>query len=224
MKNSVIRLLGALAACALLTVPARADIIFNNFGPGDSYQQFQGQSVGGTRFRQDVGDRFVPTAASYTLDKVVLPLSLISGTDGVDVLFMTSVGGVPGSVLESWHVSALPPFGLLNPPTVLDSVLHPLLTEGVPYYVVATVPAGDNTNLVWNNNSTGDHGPLAIRFNGGAWFVINDALGRGALRVEGDVVPEPSALVLLGLGTLGLLGYARRGHLGLDVQRLEPAY
>jgi hypothetical protein len=209
MKHSAIHLIGCLGAWALLAAPARADIIFNNFGPGDTYRQFLGNSVGG-RFHQDVGDRFTPTAASYTLDRVVLPLTLIGGTDGVDVLFMTSVNGLPGSVLESWHVANLPPFGSTQPPTDLESVLNPLLEQGVPFYVVASVPLGESTSAVWNNNLVGDHGPLAIRQNGGSWFVINDALGRGALRVEGEVVPEPGTLALFGLGTLGLLGCARR--------------
>jgi hypothetical protein len=194
----------------LLSAPARADIIFNNFGPGDSYQRLLGQSVGG-RFHQDAGDRFAPLGSDYILDRVVLPLSLIGGTDGVDVLLMTSLNGVPGSVIESWHVATLPPFGSVHPPTVLDSLLHPLLTDCVPYFVVASVPLSDNTSLVWNNNAVGDHGPLAIRQNGGNWFVINDALGRGALRLEGDPVPEPSMVALVGLGGLVLAGWRRWG-------------
>jgi len=209
MKHRATCFLACLAAGVLFAAPARADIIFNDFGPGDSYQQFQGQSVGG-RFHQDVGDRFTPAGSDYILDRVVLPLGSISGTNGVDVLFMTSDNGVPGSVIESWHVTDLPRFGSAHPPTVLDSALHPLLSDGVPYYVVASVPLAENTSAVWNNNSVGDHGPLAFRSNGGTWFVINDALGRGALRVEGEAVPEPSSFALAAIGGLTLAGWRPR--------------
>jgi hypothetical protein len=191
----------------MLVESARADIIFNNFGPGDSYQHFSGQSVGGF-FHQDAGDRFAPVGNNYTLDRVTLALS-VGGPYGADILFMTSVNGLPGSVIESWHVPPTPPFVGSLPLTVLDSVLHPLLREDVAYYIVASVPVGQTSSGIWFNNSVGDHGPLAIRQRGGSWFVINDALGRGALRVEGEPVPEPSTVALVALGGLILAGWRR---------------
>jgi hypothetical protein len=209
MKTLAIHVFGGLAAWALLTAPARADIIINTFGPGDSYQPFLGQGVGLPNY-QDVANRFTPTNESFTLDRLVLALSVIRGTDGVDVWLTNTVGGVPGTILESWHVDNLPRFGSNNMPTDLESVVHPFLEEGVPYWVVATVPIGENTSAVWNINVSGDADALGIRQNNGSWFVINDVLGRGAFRVEATLAPEPGTLALFGLGTLGLLGYAWR--------------
>jgi hypothetical protein len=207
--------LSLLFAALGIVSPAYGDVIFNNFGPGDSYNPTTGQAIGGTT-NQDIGDRFDAIGASYTLDRVVLPLGFINGVNALDVSFMTSVGGVPGTVIETWHVTNLPPFFQNNPPLVLDSVLHPLLAEGQPYYVAAFAPAGAGTNASWAVNSIGARGPLAIGHNGGGWFVIEDFLGEGALRVEGTpAVPEPDALALFSLGALAFAGYAWRSKFRL---------
>jgi hypothetical protein len=105
------RHLGGLLALVLLTGTAKADIIYNNFGPGDTYNQYIGHTVGDPLSYQDIGEPFTPTGNSYRLDRMVLALSWIAGTNAVDVSLMTSVGDLPGSVLETWHVTNLPDFG-----------------------------------------------------------------------------------------------------------------
>jgi hypothetical protein len=199
------------AALALFVVAAgqaRADVLYNNFGPGDTYDTRDAAIIG--RFPGDTvtwvqGDPFRVTGADYTLDRLTLALGWFSGPNQVDVQFRADAGGLPGAVIESFHLTDLGPLFQNNPPVVANSVLHPLLSAGAQYWVTAS--ASDQTDVGWNTNSTGDTGPHAQSQNGGPFNVITS--DRGAYRVEAtpSPVPEPGTLLLCGIGGLGLLGY-----------------
>jgi hypothetical protein len=217
------RVCACLVAVALLgsgAGPARADIIFNNFGPGDGYDTSQGWQVGASPLggpRLEQATAFTPTGASFTFDQVAIALSrsgFSTGPNLIDVALTTSSGGAPGTVLETFRfVGAMGLFGLFSPPLVADSVLHPLLLEGTQYWLVASVPQ-PTTLADWNLASPVDLGRRAFREVGGPWQVA-DATVRGAFRVSGTpvggtAVPEPTALTLLSSGVVGLLGHAWR--------------
>jgi hypothetical protein len=203
--------------------PGRADIIFDNFEPGDKYITESGRAVG---FASPIGVFEVATAftvagGSFTLDQITLAVSLQGGLNLLDVAIAASDGGLPGAVLETFHFDgAMGPLGSDNPPLVAGSVLHPLLTEGSQYWVIAS--ASGATTAVWNFNSTGGTGPTATREDGGVWSLDDVQPLQGALRVSGTpaagpdppAVPGPSSLALLVAGAVSLCarGRARRGR------------
>jgi hypothetical protein len=201
------KLLGGVLALLLLSGTAKADIIFNTFGPGDTYDRSTGWTVGFPGTYQDIGQAFTPAGNTYTLERLVLALGWVTGTNAVDVSLMTAVGGLPGSVLETWHVTNLPSFGTGGPITV-DSVLHPFLEQGTQYFVVSSVPLGESTWAGWNWNIAGTTGPLAFRQNGGPWSAFTDV--QAALRAEGSPIPEPGTLGLLALGMVVVTVYRWR--------------
>jgi hypothetical protein len=193
----------------------RADVIFNNFGPGDTYLTESGRVVGAagpTGDVQDVATAFTVADGNFTLDQITLAVSLQSGLNQLDVTLAASDGGgLPGTTLETFHfANAMGPLGSNNPPLVANSTLHPLLSEGMRYWVIAS--ASGATSAAWNFNSTGGIGLTAGRTNGGPWSLDNVQPLQGALRVSGTpgpgpeppAVPEPSALALLAAGTLGV--------------------
>ena len=210
MRNFTVQALAwAVAWGWLVAGGARADVVFSNFGPGNSYQTRSGHVVGGD-FRIAVAYPFTPTGNSFTLDRIEVAIALAEGPNELDLLLAADFAGrpgVPGVVIEAFHFSnAMGPFGQNNPPLAADSVLRPLLVEGTRYWIVASV--GPPTFAAWNFNSTGDVGPYA-RFQAGEWLPVNGT--RGAYRVSGTVViPEPATLPLLGVGCLGLLVYSWR--------------
>jgi hypothetical protein len=132
----------------------------------------------------------------------------VSGPNAVDVQLRANAGGLPGTVLETFHFDNLGTFGNPNPPVIATSTLHPLLLDGEQYWITAS--ASDLTDIAWNLNSIKDVGPHAISQNGEPFTVATD--DRGAFRVDAssNAVPEPASLTMLGLGALGFAGYAWR--------------
>jgi hypothetical protein len=207
------RLTWGLAVCFVVLAgpPARADVLYNNFGPRDSYGSLGfviGRAPGDT-VTWVQGDPFRVTGSDFTLDRLTLALSwALTGPNEVDVQFRADAEGLPGATIESFHFSNLGFFGQNHPPVVADSVLHPLLSAGAQYWVTAS--ASDLSAMAWNWNSTNDVGPHARSQNGGPFDIIT--INRGAFRVEGtpSPAPEPATLALAGVGLFGMVGFVWR--------------
>ncbi len=196
------RLILAAGACALaLTSGASADVIFNNFGNGDSYNISQGYTISAgapVDIDWDQGNSFLVTGDTYTLTSVEVAIGFVTGTNMVTLSLHADGGGEPGNVLETFDLVNFGRFGANNPPREATSVLNPTLDEGSTYWLIAS--SADNSWLAWNLNSIGDVRPRAQRRDLGAWNVFNS--DSAVFRING-VVPGPGALALLGIGLLG---------------------
>jgi len=197
-----------------VVVPVRADTTFSNLGAGDSYDCCTGWAVYGSAapIELDRGSPFVPLN-TYTLDSIEAALTWSSGPNAGDIWLMSDSGGEPGVILESFHIDNLPTFTASNTALAIgNSTLHPLLSAGVQYWLIASADGDSFLSLNWN--ITGDTG-LASRDDNGPWGVGPDATA-GAFRVNGTLaalaVPEPATLTLLGLAVAGM-AWARRRKL-----------
>jgi len=190
---------------------AGADVLFNTFGPGDSYQTAIGWTIGlppGTPDNFAQGNQFSFTGLqSYRLDSIELAVGLVAGTNQVNVSLMNDAAGLPAAVLEAFSFTdQMGPFGSNNPPLVGTSVAHPLLAPGMNYWLIAS--ASNDTWAAWNLSSLGGAGQLARSTNGGEWSTSENPFA--AFRINGTLVPVPGAVLLgvLGLGFAG--GLLRR--------------
>lgn len=125
-------------------VVASGQVIFDDFGPGDSYLPWTAYIISDARsfFGSAVeqGDAFTtPVGSSLNLDSISIALNNLTGPNIGMVTLREDAGGFPGDTLETWYRSNLPNFGLLAPPTVLTSVGTPLM-GGATYWVIASVP------------------------------------------------------------------------------------
>jgi hypothetical protein len=194
---------------------ANASTVFSNLGPGDSYNCCLGWTVAGPNAPNatDKASPFTPSS-TYTFDSVEVAFQWEAFTNAGVIWLMSDDGGLPGTILESFHFTNLPLFKTTSTQLAVGtSTLHPLLSAGVQYWVAAS---GEGDSLLsFNMNVTGDTG-LASRDDHEPWgFAGIPGIGigpvttplAGAFRVSGTAfttAPEPSAILLLGMGVFAL--------------------
>lgn len=200
----------------LSTGVSQADILFNNFGPGDTYNTTLALRVaGGTSgapSEQESAVGFMPNATAQ-IGSIDFVASLFRGTNEITLSLVNNNQGVPDTVsstLESWTFTGqMGQFGTTAPILTADSILNPLLQAGTFYWLVMSPPVSD-TWAEWNVNSIGDIGPVSFSFDGGSTWSVGQPASRGVFRVNSTAVPEPSTILLLGAGLAGVGLMGRR--------------
>jgi hypothetical protein len=208
----------SILAIILSVTAAEGATIFSNFGGGNSYNtsagNFSGNGQDLTTTDYAEADTFTPTVTSG-FSSISIALSCYSASacpNQFTVDLDADNGGVPGTTIESFTVAgtSLGVLGINNAPTVLNSVLHPVLTNGTAYWITVLAPFSDS--VVWNWNSTSDPSNEAISTdNGSTWTAPFSTPGAYSVSSQTVVTtPEPSTLWLVALTTLGLLCVRRQ--------------
>jgi hypothetical protein len=202
-----------------------AAVIFNNFGPGDSFGPFglllQGEDVG-TIANVDQAASFTVGANNYLLTSIELGLGVAEGKAGpLDVILAADAGGEPGAALETISLNLLSGEQV----TFAAASGSTLLSANTTYWVIAD--AKGTLDGGWNRNNIGDLGVTAGRsaktgtVDYGPWDVRDPDEDQFALRVSGritgtDRVPDAGGtLALLATSMLGLFAFGRRLHRGI---------
>jgi hypothetical protein len=206
----------ALAALTLttLTLSARADVVADTFGPGDSYDTGTVRVIAGAgsvlfNYRS-AAITFIPSA-TVSLTGIELALRHLNGTNSYKITLALDAGGQPGTALESWFVSPPTPTGIV-PLTSVTSVASPQLDAGTMYWLMAQSTASVQSCFWYVNDQGFNTGSVKTQITSGAtpWIAIaNPDL---AFRVSGTaaVAPEPAALGLLALPSAMIMARLRR--------------
>lgn len=196
-------LLGMLAVM-LITTPAKAAVIYSNFGSGDSYG-----STSVTVFSAGVAHSYeVGSATSpFFLDSIDLAVNSTGlGGSGVSVHFAAnkSGGNEPGDILETSSVY------VFQGTSVATATFSGASLIGSPgtYWIWLVLNAGDWAR--WYLNNTSALSDRASRTSSSDPWTVTQSVEQGAFRVQGTVVPLPGAVWLLGLGLIGIVGVRRK--------------
>jgi hypothetical protein len=131
--------LAVLGALLLLAEAAYADVIFSNFGPGDTFSSTLYDVWGSMRFisggtflpDRDMAMPLIAGGGNFTFDRAELAVRLLVTLtpNELDALLLADGGGVPGALVETIHLTGIVP----GSPGILtaDSALHPLLIAGL---------------------------------------------------------------------------------------------
>lgn len=124
---------------------------------------------------------FSPTVDA-TVGKIKLALTWVSGTNGAKVALHADSGGLPGVELGLYKVSKLPPFGSCCDTRAVNQVGVPV-SAGAQYWVVVSTKKSATTSALWNRNSTGVNGAVALH-DGWGWFAVPDLPGAFSVHSE----------------------------------------
>ncbi len=189
-----------LLVSSITSVASATTFFFDNFDTGDTYDSTAGVfshwindylSMGLGTSDSDVAMAFTVSGTGYDSYKFELGLTLDYGDNEVDISVADDNAGVPGTVLQTWHVSgALPSYpGVGAPITVYINSFS--LTDGAQYWVIVSASGPNDSQVVWNSNTVGYTGLAAgwheFWGNPGSWISNNS--GQATMRVTGQTRP-----------------------------------
>jgi hypothetical protein len=216
--------LSGILALAVSGNASAGSIVYNNLGSGTTvYNTLMGSlalgkdafMLPGSPSLSEVAFSFTPVVNfSFTELDLALLNNLGSPTSSVIIELTGSSSGLPGSVLQSWSLSAGNLPQSLSPCCTLQTLTGNgtiQLISGATYFV-ALLPGDNVTNVGWYWNSTGVV-QTPFRNTGGGWSPLASTPA-GAFEVQGNILPmatpEPAPMLTVSLSMVGLLSWLKR--------------
>ena len=150
MKVIITRyVLGSIAGVFLFS-NVNAAVVYDNFGPGLSFDASAGQGFG-SQSDDEYGLSFTPIDSGYLSHLTVAVSSYSREGEAIFTLYDDNFGE-PGSILEIFNLSSLPDFGSTFAPQTITATGTTYLNSGQPYWLIASQPNSPDTGI-WQNST-----------------------------------------------------------------------
>jgi hypothetical protein len=202
----------SLVAVLIMSEVQGSEIIFTNYGPGYTMSSGGWYTNWDPALEYDLFGRFSVESGTYTLDSVGVGLVGYMDPVAYDLFVYEDNGNNLGILLESIHVTDQPLGYDAN--TVVNSATHPLLQEGMTYWIGISTTGTDTVSwYLALNDPAGLNAvfitPVDPNYPWPGWNLLVEG-NNFVFEVTGTPVPEPSTMLLLGSGLIGLAGYGRK--------------
>lgn len=216
--------------CAMVlgfaSVQAQGEIIYDNFGPEDSYGTVANSigdigTVAGNSFSHDYD-------TDLYLTEIEAAVALRWGPNELYMWLMTDDNNKPGTIIETFRIiDQMGPFdGSFPPPVKVNSTLNPVISSGQKYWLIASVP--ESSAAGWYFNSTGDEADRAqSHIPIESWYIWENYTA-AAFRIKGapifnvsvDIIPKtcPNEFSIKGGGSMKV---AILGSVDFDVNNID---
>jgi len=195
----------AVVLAGLQVRSASATTVYDNFGPGNTYNEFQYWTVAGSSYSKAAMPFELSVSGHYSFVEADLAVSLISGANSITVALADDNSGAPGATVEYLKLGP-PGSSPFNASLLADPVTPTILDSGVRYWLV--VSATGDTQAHWYYNTTGYSGGSQELLGTQVW--IPGAYPTGAFSITGTkitAVAEPASITLFSTGILAVIGF-----------------
>lgn len=201
MKPAAI--VGSIFVTALLAgTVAQADVIFDNFGPGDAYNSIPSPQAdydtnwvtSGNLFNKDIATKFGTVATTQYLTSVDLAISEAGSTDTAYIYLMSGTPE-PTALVDVAVTPGLPTYTGVEQPPISVPFDSYALVPGETYWIVLSTVDIDGSEILWGTNSIGmtDGYSTYVAINlVGSWTMYQGATPAMRINVASEAVSTTS--------------------------------
>lgn len=197
--------IGPLAFLSLMTLSCSfgTTVVFTTYAPGNVYNTSGSYTVGSGFIE---GNLFQPSLTGV-LKEIDFALSNLSGSPNVNIQLLTDNNNAPGTLIESYTVTATTPFPSTGVVVPALSTVRPILDAEKAYWLLLSSDSASNNP--WYFNSVGATG---MRYVNG--IITPDSIMATFSVVDDPLLaPEPSSffpLLLVLAFSAAMTGSTRR--------------